>query len=163
MTRHPEPRHSPASADTTNVVRPGAFLTLHYRISLADSGEDVVSTFGGRPATLQMGFGQLAEPLELRLLGLPEGDTHVFELAPAQAYGDRNPELVRKLARDAFDRLAPADEARGAGDTVDFPTPDGGRFAGVLKQLTEDYALLDFNHPLAGHAIRFEVRILGIL
>ena len=49
------------------------------------------------------------------------------------------------------------------GDLVEFPAPDGSRFAGVLKEQDETGALFDFNHPLAGKAVRFEVKLLGVL
>jgi FKBP-type peptidyl-prolyl cis-trans isomerase SlpA len=144
-------------------VAPGSHLTLHYRLSLADSGTDVINTFVERPATLQLGIGQLAESLERCLLGLTEGMHEVFELEPEQAFGQRNPELVQELSRASFDANAGLEETYEPGDLVDFPAPDGSRFAGVLKELTDQYALFDFNHPLAGQRIRFEVRILGVL
>ena len=144
-------------------VAPGSHLTLHYRLSLADSDADVINTFVERPATLQLGLGQMAEPLERCLLGLAEGDQRVFELEAEQAFGRRNPELVQKLSRATLDANSGPDDDYVPGDLVEFPTPDGGRFAGVLKAITEDYALFDFNHPLAGQRVRFEVKILGVL
>lgn len=154
---------SSANPAQAPVVKAGSHLTLHYRVSLADAGTDVINTFGERPATLQVGVGQMAEALERCLLGLAEGERRSFELAPQQAFGERSPELVQKLARDTFDaNVDNADDYR-PGDLVDIAGPDGGRIAGVLKELTERHALFDFNHPLAGHALRFEVHILGVL
>lgn len=154
---------STSSAATPATVTAGSHLTLHYRISLADSGEDVISTFGGRPATLQIGLGQLAEPLERCLIGLAEGARASFDLAPEQAFGPRNPALVQTLSRAVFDANTGGDTDYQPGDPVEFPAPGGGRYAGVLKALDERQALFDFNHPLAGRRIRFEVEILGIL
>lgn len=154
---------SPSSTAAIPTVAADSHLTLHYRISLADSGEDVISTFGGRPATLQVGFGQLAEPLERCLIGLPEGARACFDLAPDQAFGSRNPALVRKLARSAFDSGTGGGSDYQPGDVLEFPAPHGGRFAGVLQELDERQAQIDFNHPLAGQSFRFEVEILGIL
>lgn len=139
-------------------VQPDSFLTLHYRLAAAD-GEEFVSTFGLSPATLQMGSGQLAAPLEARLLGLPVGAERVFELPPAEAFGERNPLLVERIARNAL----PADIALVPNTLVEFGTPEGGQIAGFLRELDETTALFDFNHPLAGRAIRFEVQLIGIL
>lgn len=144
-------------------VRPGCHLTLNYRVSLADLGSDVVSTFGQRPATIQLGLGQLGEALELRLLGMREGERRVFELEAGEAYGARNPQLLQRFSRRLIDEASPAGTQYECGDLLEFPRPDGGRFAGVLKSLDADSALVDFNHPLAGKPVVFEAEILGIL
>ena len=149
--------------DTAAPVRPDSFLTLHSRISLAESGADVVNTFGGKPATLQIGLGHMAETLERCLVGMPEGARATFELAPGLAFGERNPALVQRLARRLLDENSDGDSHYQPGDLVDFPAPGGGRYAGVLKVLSGEFALFDFNHPLAGQAIDFEVHILGVL
>ena len=148
---------------STPVVKGDSHLTLHYRISLADGGGDVVSTFGAAPATLQMGLGQWAEPLERCLLGLAQGAHGTFDLPAGQAFGDRNPALVQRVARSMLDAHAEPGTEWTQGDHVDFPAPDGGRYAGVLKAIDERGAVFDFNHPLAGRPIRFEVRIIGVL
>ena len=150
-----------SSAEPT--VRADSYLTLHYRVSLADGGEDVVNTFGGNPATLQLGLGQMAEPLERCLIGLAQGSRAQFELEPESAFGPRNPELVQKVSRAMLDANSGVDPDYRPGDLVDFPAPDGGRFAGVLKEINDQWALFDFNHPLAGRRIRMEVEIIGVL
>ena len=74
-------------------VRSDSYLTLHYRITTLD-GEEFLSTFDMSPATLQMGSGQLAENLESVLIGLPAHERFVFELEPAQGFGEHNPRLA---------------------------------------------------------------------
>jgi len=135
-----------------------SFLTLHYRIATADE-EEFLSTFGMSPATLQMGGGQLAEPLEACLLGLAAGSRHVFELEPELAFGQHNPRLLERIARSAL----PPDLELKENSVVEFNTPEGASFAGFLRELDAEAALFDFNHPLAGQPIRFEVEIIGIL
>lgn len=144
-------------------VGPDSHLTLHYRLTLLDTGSDVISTFDGPPATVQIGTGQLAEPLERRLMGLEEGAQARFELEPDEAFGPRNPELVQRVSRAMLDENAETGTTWEPGDLVDFPRPDGGRYAGVLKEIDERSALFDFNHPLAGQRVAFEVRIIGVL
>lgn len=126
-------------------------------------GQDIVSTFQENPATLQLGSGQLAPFLESCLIGLPEGAHQVFELAPEQAFGPRNPELIQKVSRTMLEENSAPGEEYKVGDLVDFAAPSGGRFAGVLRELAEDGAIFDFNHPLAGQPVQFEVKIIGIL
>jgi FKBP-type peptidyl-prolyl cis-trans isomerase SlpA len=141
-------------------VGEGAYLTLHYRLK---SGEqEVVSTFGGTPATLQMGAGQLAPALEQCLLGLEEGTQRSFQLAPGAVFGERNPELLQRVSKDML-REHGGGEDYNVGDVVEFAAPNGGRFAGVVRECGQNDALFDFNHPLAGQPIDFEVHIIGVL
>lgn len=78
-------------------VKPGSHVTLHYRLSLAD-GVEVINTFAEKPATLLLGAGQLAPPLEDILLGLKVGHHSTFQLAPGEAFGPRNPELIQRVS-----------------------------------------------------------------
>lgn len=147
------------------VVQPGSFLTLHYRMAGPD-GANIINTFDSKPATLSLGTGQLSPPIEQRLLGLPEGTRTTFELAAGEAFGERNPELLQWVARKLLNELSDPDETYKVGDVVQFPTPDGmGQYAGTVQQLkgSDDAVQFDFNHPLAGQPVVFEVQIIGVL
>lgn len=147
-------------------VRPDSYLTLHYRIELVSgpaAGSIFANTFDGRPATLQMGAGQWAPGMEQVLLDLEEGSRHTFELPAAQAYGDRNPDLLQRVSRTMLTEHTDPETPLVPGDMVEFSAPNGGRYSGVLKELGETSALFDFNHPLAGADLRIEVSILGVL
>ncbi len=146
-----------------NLVQPGSFLTLHYRLAGPD-GADVVNTFNDKPATLSLGTGQLAPAMEQRLIGLAEGAHQTFALAPGEAFGERNPDMLQRVARSLLQQLDAPDEHYAPGDVVQFPTPDGSSaFAGVVRELGDDWLLFDFNHPLAGQALSFEVQLIGVL
>lgn len=144
-------------------VGPDSYLTLHYRLTLPQSGATVFDTFAAKPATLQLGSGQLAQPLEQLLIGLEEGAQARFELSAADAFGERNPQLLQRVSRAMLDRHGEPGESWQPGDMVEFPSPAGGRYNGVLVDIDEQGALFDFNHPLAGQPVVFEVRIIGIL
>jgi FKBP-type peptidyl-prolyl cis-trans isomerase SlpA len=139
-----------------------AYLTLHYRLATED-GTDIVTTFNDNPATLQIGSGQLAPFLETCLLGLAEGAHEEFTLAPEKAFGARNPDLIQRVSKTTLDENSSRDEAYAIGDLVEFAAPGGGRFAGILRKLDDDGAVFDFNHPLAGQSLKFEVKIIGVL
>jgi FKBP-type peptidyl-prolyl cis-trans isomerase SlpA len=146
-------------------IAPDSHVTLHYRLAAVIDGaeREVVSTLGGRPATVQLGGGHLAGGLEARLVGLAEGDEATFEVAPEEAFGARNPELVQTVSRAAFDANTAAGEEFAPGDVVEFNGPEGSRVAGVLKGRDDRQVLVDFNHPLAGLPLRFSVRVIGVL
>ena len=148
-------------------VQPGSFLTLHYRLAGPD-GADVVNTFADKPATLSLGTGQLAPAIEQHLLGLPEGTHQAFDLPAGQAFGQRSAQLLQRVKLALLHELGDPDAEYTVGDVVQFPTPDGqGSYAGVVREVgntgSEGWLLFDFNHPLAGQPVRFEVQLLGVL
>lgn len=148
---------------TANTIQQGSFLTLHYRLSGAD-GTDIVNTFGGKPATLSIGAGQLAPAVEQRLIGMAEGTRAQFMLAPGEAFGPRNPELLQRVKLALLRELGDPDARYQVGDAVQFPTPDGGgSYAGVVREVGPDWLLFDFNHPLAGQAVAFDVQLIGVM
>jgi FKBP-type peptidyl-prolyl cis-trans isomerase SlpA len=146
----------------TDRVKLDSLVTLHYRVATGDDIE-VIATFGSTPATLQLGSGELAPPLEACLEDLPVGERHVFLLEPSQAFGPHNPDLVRRMPKSEL--------PNGGADItpltlVEFAAPNelgGAKFAGLVREIDESAALIDFNHPLAGKSIRFEVEVIGIL
>jgi FKBP-type peptidyl-prolyl cis-trans isomerase SlpA len=144
-------------------IQPGSFLTLHYRLAGPD-GAAVVNTFDGQPATLSLGTGELAPAVEARLVGLEEGARHSFDLAAGEAFGERNPELLQRVKLSLLHELGDPDAQYAVGDVVQFPTPDGqASYAGVVRELGPDWLLFDFNHPLAGQPVRFDVHVIGVL
>lgn len=146
----------------TDHVQPDSLVTLHYRVATADDTE-LVGTFESAPSTLQLGNGELAPTLEACLEGLPVGERHVFLLEPSQAFGPHNPGLLKRMAKA---ELPKGGSDLNMFDMIEFQAPaeaGGGKYAGVVRDLDETSVLVDFNHPLAGKSIRFEVEVIGIL
>jgi FKBP-type peptidyl-prolyl cis-trans isomerase SlpA len=157
-------------ANTPHRVHAGSFLTLHYRLSGPDG--DIINTFRDKPATLTLGTGELSPAVEQRLIGLEEGAHATFEIPAGEAFGDRNPEMVQWVARRLLNEMGDPNEKYEVGDVVQFPTPDGmGQYAGSVQQVGKDgdgdgkadAVLFDFNHPLAGRPVTFEVQLIGVL
>jgi len=151
-------------------ISAGSFLTLHYR--LAGPGGDIINTFNDKPATLTLGSGELSPAMEQRLIGLEEGARTCFEIPAGEAFGERNPEMAQWVARRLLNEMGDAAENYQVGDVVQFPTPDGlGSYAGAVRQVGRsgepgglaDAVLFDFNHPLAGQPVSFEVHVIGVL
>ncbi|GAA6141755.1 FKBP-type peptidyl-prolyl cis-trans isomerase [Hydrogenophaga sp. 5NK40-0174] len=145
-------------------VQEGSFLTLHYRMS-GPQGQVIIDTFEDKPATLSVGAGELSPAIEAKLIGLNEGEHVVIELEAGEAFGERQPQMVQWVARSLLNQLGDPSEQYATGDVVQFPTPDGlGSYAGSVQEVREDGAVLfDFNHPLAGQAVKFEVQLIGVL
>lgn len=142
----------------TEIVKADSLVTLHYRLATGDD-QPLVNTFDGTPATLQLGNGELVPTLEACLEGLAVGEHHTFLLEGDQAFGPHSPELVQRLSRADL----PEDGNIEVFSMIEFSGPEGMHITGLVRELDAGSALIDFNHPLAGRDVRFEVEIVGIL
>lgn len=132
-------------------------VTLHYRIVL-DNGDVALSTFDGPPATLQLGTGELFPALEHQLSTLERNAHARFSFAPGEAFGPHYPDRVEVVPARVFaDRLPAVDQV------VELDGPQRVRLSGRVLAVTDDGVTVDFNHPLAGRSLTFEVRILDVM
>jgi FKBP-type peptidyl-prolyl cis-trans isomerase SlpA len=136
-------------------IGPGARVTLHFSLLLAD-GREIDSTRRGRPATFVVGDGRLPAGIERGLFGLEAGADEQIAIAPADAFGDAREENVRMIPRAQF-----ASIALEPGVVVSFAGP-GGELPGVVRALEGDLVVVDFNHPLAGRGLVLDVSILAV-
>ena len=143
-------------------IEASSFLTLHYRLSGPQG--DIINTFDGKPATLSLGTGELSPAVEQRLMGLEEGAHTTFDLPAGAAFGDRNAEMIQWVAKKLLAQHGDPLEKYNVGDVVQFPAPAGeGTYAGAVREVQSDKVLFDFNHPLAGQPVKFEVHVIGVL
>ena len=133
-------------------------VTLHFSLTLED-GTVAESTSGEDPLTFTMGDGTLVHGLELGLYGLVPGDVQRLELYPEQAFGLRDPANIHTMPRADFDAGIELEE----GVIVGFETPEGEELAGAILSIDEDTVNVDFNHPMAGHTIIFDVEIIDVV
>jgi FKBP-type peptidyl-prolyl cis-trans isomerase SlpA len=141
-----------------NAVARDSHVTLHYRLALAD-GTTLVSTFGGKPASFQLGQGQLAEPFERCLAGMAAGAKGAFNLGADDAFGPRHEHLVMRAPLTDI----PPGVSTLPGEVLELRSPQGNPLSARVVSRDEDSLVLDFNHPLAGRALVFEAEVLGIL
>ena len=144
------------------VVTATSFLTLNYRIILPEGG-DLVNTFEDKPATLLMGTGQFSPSLEEVMVGMVSGERKTFTLEPEVAFGLKNPDLIREVSLSTLRENSSPEEEYLPGDMIEFNAPNGAKYSGTLVSINDDSAMFDFNHPLAGKTVQFEVEIIGIL
>jgi FKBP-type peptidyl-prolyl cis-trans isomerase SlpA len=139
-------------------ISPESTVTLHLSLSLED-GTVAESTFDDEPLTFTMGDGTLVEGLELGLYGLKAGATQRLVLQPQQAFGLHDPDKLHLLDREVF----PGELALEPGVIIGFDTPSGEELPGTVVSLTDETVSVDFNHPLAGRVVVFEVEILAVV
>ena len=130
-------------------------VTLHFAV-LLETGEEVDTTRRARPATFVMGDGSLLPGFERALKGMKAGDDAQILLEPADAFGEHLKENVRRLPAERF-----AGIDLEAGLLVSFAAPDG-ELPGLVKRVDGSMVEINFNHPLAGRRIVFDVSVLRV-
>lgn len=143
--------------EATLPIGPGTRVTLHFAI-LLPSGEEVDSTFQRRPATFEVGDGNLLPGFESALFGLRAGETASLTIAPEDGFGMPHPDNRQEVDRATF---AP-DMALEAGLVVSFADAAGGEVPGVVREFDDETVVVDFNHPLAGQTLRFDVNVIRV-
>jgi FKBP-type peptidyl-prolyl cis-trans isomerase SlyD len=128
---------------------------MHYTLTV--DGEVVDSSQGGEPLAYVQGQGQIIPGLERQLEGLEVGDTKSAEVAPADGYGEADPERIQAVPKSNFrepDQLE-------AGIMVSGQT-EQGTFQARVAEVGDETVTLDFNHPLAGKTLSFQVEIVEV-
>ena len=137
-------------------IGPEKTITLHFEIRLP-SGDVVDSNFKGQPATFTIGDGNMLAGFEAAIFGLKAGDRETFIITPEHGFGMPNPSNIQKVGRKNF-----ADMELESGLVVGFQDASG-ELPGVVVSFDEKNVAVDFNHPLAGKTLEFEVEILEVL
>lgn len=134
----------------------GSTVTLHFSLKF-DNGEVVDSNFEKDPATFTIGDGSLLPGFERVLFGLKDADKRTFEILPEQGFGTPNEQNVQVMPRSQFDSME-----LDYGVLVIFKDAAGGEMPGVVKAFNDQQVTIDFNHPLAGKVIVFDVEIIQV-
>lgn len=141
----------------TALIAPDTKVTLHFSLKLED-GQLVDSTFDNDPATFVMGDGSLLQGFENKLQGLTAGSKASFEILPEDGFGQPNPNNQQQFNRSDF----AADMALEEGLMISFADASQSELPGVVKTIEGDQVTIDFNHPLAGRTITFDVEIIAV-
>jgi len=144
------------AADTKQTVTEGKNVSVEYTLTLDDKSV-IESNVGKKPLTYTHGTRQIIPGLEKALEGLTVGDTKEVTVAPADGYGEQNPEALQEVQKS----LIPP-EALVVGTRLQGQTPDGHAVYPRVAAIKDDTVMLDFNHPLAGKTLHFNVKILDI-
>ena len=140
----------------SKVVKEGSKVSIEYTLKL-DDGTTADSSEGRDPMVYTQGGNEILPALEAALAGLAEGESKQVKLSASNGYGEIDKEAFRQVELS----LIP-EEARKAGTTLVVGAPDGSRRPVRLIEIQGETAVVDFNHPLAGQALTFDVKIIAI-
>jgi len=140
-------------------IGPNCKVELHFSLKLADTGELVDSTFEKKPAELVIGDGNLPAAFEAVIHGMRAGERKIERIEPKDGFGQHNPSNVQRVPKDQFDPSVELSE----GLVVSFQDKAKSELPGVVSTIDDTMVTVDFNHPLAGRDLEFEVEILSVV
>lgn len=142
----------------SSIINNQSEVLMHFDLKLEDGSAADSTRVNNKPAKLLMGDGSLTANFEACLLGLQQGDKKSFTLSPEDAFGQPNPDNVHHMDRSRFEIDAPIE----TGMIIAFAQPDGNEVPGIVREIAGDSVTVDFNHPLAGQTVVFDVEILSV-
>ena len=145
-----------SEGDTSMTVSDGKTISMEYTLTLED--KNVIDTnVGKEPLKFTQGKHQIIPGLESALEGMKKGESKQVTVAPEQAYGVSNPQAIQEVP---IDKIPP--EARKVGMTLQGKDANGRMVHPRVTEVKEQVVVLDFNHPLAGKILNFDVKILDV-
>jgi len=138
-------------------IKADSKVALRYAVSLADG--TVIEEAEDAPETINLGQGEFINELEQKLYGMKAGDTDDI-IIPAQEnlFGAYDESRVQQVEHSVFDDGAPPQQ----GNIIEFTLPNGSTVPGIIREITEEDVLVDFNHPLCGRDVMFAVEIVSV-
>lgn len=145
-----------SKSDAEMTVSAGHAVSLEYTLTLDDQSV-LESNVGKEPMTYTQGAHEIVPGLETAMEGMKKGERKHVIVAPADGYGPLNPQAIREVKKD----LIPA-AAQKVGTQLQGQANDGSTAFPIVKEVKEETVVLDFNHPLAGKTLHFDVTVLAI-
>jgi len=135
-------------------VGEGTRVVANFSLALED-GSEVDSNFGKDPVEFVIGDGNVLPGFERHLFGMSAGERQIHTILPENAFGQPNDNNVQLVPREEFDE----DAVLEIGLLFSFADAAGGELPGMIISFDEKDVEVDFNHPLAGRTILFDVLI----
>ncbi len=141
------------SQEDAKLIEEGSSVSIEYTLKL-DDGTKVDTNVGGDPLEYTQGQGQIIPGLEREMVGLKEGDTKSVKVAPKDGYGEVDPEHRREVEVQQV-----PEQARQVGAML---SAEGHNMPIRVHEVRDDKIVLDFNHPLAGQTLNFDIKVLSV-
>ena len=138
------------------MIEDGKRVSVEYTLTL-DDGSVADSNVGGQPLVYEQGSQTILPALEKELEGMKVDETKKVTLEPKEGYGEIDPEKYLKVAKDRV-----PEEGREIGQVLTVSDQEGRQQPVRVVQVEDDVLVLDFNHPLAGQTLHFEVKVLDV-
>ena len=133
--------------------------TVAIEYEVKSNGEVIDGNIGDKPLTFTFGTGQVIQGLESRIANMNIGDSAEFTIPAAEAYGEYNPDATQAVPRENLEGV----NEMHIGQPLEAEGPDGNPFHVIIKEVTENEVIVDYNHPMAGKDLDFSIKILNII
>jgi FKBP-type peptidyl-prolyl cis-trans isomerase SlyD len=137
-------------------IRNGCRVSLEYTLTL-DDGTVVDTNVDGEPLIYTHGEGQIIPGLERALEGLAIGARHAVEVGAEDGYGPTRLEAIQEVPLDRI-----PEGARKVGAGLQGQTDEGAVVQARVTEVKDETVVVDFNHPLAGETLHFQVKVLDV-
>ncbi|WP_028580009.1 FKBP-type peptidyl-prolyl cis-trans isomerase [Desulfogranum japonicum] len=138
-------------------IEAGKTVALHYTLRL-ENGKVYETTDGEEPLIYQHGTGEIVAGLEQRLEGLEKGAQDSFVIPALEGYGEVKIESLIEVPKEHI-----PEEAREVGSEITAVSRNGHKVKGVVYEIKKDYIVVDFNHPLAGMDLYFDITVVDVM
>ena len=138
-------------------IKEGQKVCINIEAKL-ESGETVLKTDTEKPMEIKLGDGIIPSPIENALTDMKEGESKTITLKPNDSFGPKKDELIIEVPKNSFG----SDKEVNVGSRVVMNSPDGRKFIGTVLQIKDEKIKLDFNHPLAGKTLIFNVTVVSV-
>ncbi len=138
------------------IIADDVVVTLEYTLTV--NGEVLDSSKDSGPIVFLQGYQNIVPGLEKALYGMKVGDKKSVKVTPAEGYGDVDPEAVMELPKSEFPEEIPLE----VGVELDIQDEDGEIMTATIVSVNKNSVKLDFNHPLAGQELNFDVEIADL-
>lgn len=151
---------APKKADSKKelTVKKGDTVKVHYTGTLEDGTVFDSSESHGTPLEFQIGANQVIPGFENAAVGMKEGEEKDVRLSVTDAYGEYNPQMIRKVPRSQL----PKDQEPKTGMVLMVGLPNGMQVPVKIVSVDAESVSIDLNHPLAGKALNFKIKVVGI-
>jgi FKBP-type peptidyl-prolyl cis-trans isomerase 2 len=139
-------------------AKKGDKVTLEYTGMLSNGTVFDASSKHDKPLQFEVGGGRVIAGFDKAVTGMKRGEEKKFTIAPADAYGDANPKLIKKVSRKEI----PQDRKPEVGMSLVMGTPEGRQMQALITEVNPEFIMLDLNHPLAGKALTFLIKVIKI-
>jgi len=142
-------------------IKQGDKIKVNYTGTLED-GTVFDTSEGKEPLEFEVGSGQLIKGFDTAVVGMEKDEEKEIKLQPAEAYGEFNPELTQKVPKDKLPKPPDGQEIK-PGMMLAVGMPNGQQMPAKIVEITDNEITIDLNHPLAGKALTFKIKVVEIV